>query len=203
MFAQVSAKWPKITKKLVTSSVWMERSKNPLIRSHILRNHRLILFKQYQDCQSKDVMSIALQMPLSWTSFVQKWDVLKTGFCGILCPKVGLFLGPVYYWDWVIFPSLSKSWFILKRSLCSHLCPYVRVSTSVHTANASKLIEKCFLDLRNIFLNQENIRKFFSKQEALSSWDKFSRPFHKKVYLNLKNGLKMRTIFLKQEIFSC
>ena len=34
---------------------------------------------------------------------------------------------------------------------------------SYFTANASKLIEKCFLDLRNIFLNQENIRKFFSK----------------------------------------
>ena len=33
-----------------------------------------------------------------------------------------------------------------------------------HTVNASKLIEKCFLDLRNIFLNQKNIRKFFSKQ---------------------------------------
>ena len=30
------------------------------------------------------------------------------------------------------------------------------------TGNASKRIEKCLLDLRNIFLNQENIRKFFS-----------------------------------------
>ena len=37
------------------------------------------------------------------------------------------------------------------------------------TANPSKRGEKCFLDLRNIFLNQENIRKFFSKQEDLSS----------------------------------
>ena len=28
-----------------------------------------------------------------------------------------------------------------------------------------KLIDKYFLDLRNMFLNQENIRIFFSKQE--------------------------------------
>ena len=28
-----------------------------------------------------------------------------------------------------------------------------------YTANASKFIEKCLLDLRNIFSNQENIRK--------------------------------------------
>ena len=34
------------------------------------------------------------------------------------------------------------------------------------TANPSKPNEKCFLDLRNIFSNQENIRKFFSKQEV-------------------------------------
>ena len=38
-----------------------------------------------------------------------------------------------------------------------------------HTANASNLIEKCFLDLRNIFSNQGTIRKLFSKQEDLSS----------------------------------
>ena len=40
---------------------------------------------------------------------------------------------------------------------------------SDHAANASKLIENRFLDLRNIFLNQEHIRKFFSKQEDLST----------------------------------
>ena len=34
-----------------------------------------------------------------------------------------------------------------------------------YTANASKLIEKCVLDFRNIFLYQENTREFFSKQE--------------------------------------
>ena len=31
-----------------------------------------------------------------------------------------------------------------------------------HTLNTSNLIEECFLDLRNIFSNQKNIRKFFS-----------------------------------------
>ena len=41
----------------------------------------------------------------------------------------------------------------LKRSL-NH--------TFLHTANASKLIDQCFLDLRKKFLNQENIRKIFS-----------------------------------------
>ena len=38
-----------------------------------------------------------------------------------------------------------------------------RISYQVHAVNASNLIEKCILDLRNIFLNQEHIRKFFSK----------------------------------------
>ena len=53
---------------------------------------------------------------------------------------------------------------------CDHIYfPKSKCSASKHTSNASKLIEKCFLDLRNIFLNQENIRKFFSKQEDLSS----------------------------------
>ena len=37
------------------------------------------------------------------------------------------------------------------------------------TANASKHIEKYFLDLKNIFLHQENIRKFFLKRENLFS----------------------------------
>ena len=34
-----------------------------------------------------------------------------------------------------------------------------------NTANTSKLIEKYFLDLRNMFSDQEHIRLFFSKQE--------------------------------------
>ena len=37
------------------------------------------------------------------------------------------------------------------------------VRTLMNTANASRLIEKCFLDLRNIFLNKINVRKLFSK----------------------------------------
>ena len=74
-------------------------------------------------------------------------------------------------------------------------------------ANAPKLTEKCFLDLRNILLNQENIRKFFSKQEDLSSKERFSRPFDKKVYLYLRkwsqnknNFLETRAIFLLKEV---
>ena len=39
----------------------------------------------------------------------------------------------------------------------------------IHALQIPQLIEKCFLDLRNIFSNQGNIRKFFSKQEDLSS----------------------------------
>ena len=75
--------------------------------------------------------------------------------------------------------------------------------SKTHTANASKLIEKCFLDLRNIFLNQESIRKFFSKQEDLSSQEKFSRPFHKKVYLNLRKWSRNKNSFLEtRNIFS-
>ena len=37
--------------------------------------------------------------------------------------------------------------------------------TDLFTANASKLIEKYFLDLRSMFSIEENIRIFFSKQE--------------------------------------
>ena len=44
-------------------------------------------------------------------------------------------------------------------------------------------IEKCCLDLRNIFLNQENIRKFFLKQENVSSQEKFSRPSERNLIL--------------------
>ena len=63
-----------------------------------------------------------------------------------------------------------------------------------HPANASKLIEKCFLDLRNISLNQENVGEFC---EDLSRQEKFSRPFHKFILIS-KNGLKIRIILLKQ-----
>ena len=37
--------------------------------------------------------------------------------------------------------------------------------TSRCTANSSKFIERYFLDSRNIFLNQENIREFFSNKK--------------------------------------
>ena len=46
----------------------------------------------------------------------------------------------------------------------------------VSTANASKLIEKYFPDLKNIFLTEENIRKFFSKQENYQA-EKIFCPF--------------------------
>ena len=45
----------------------------------------------------------------------------------------------------------------------------------------TKLVKKYFLDLRKKFLNQENIEKFFSKQEDLSAKENFLVP---KVYLN-------------------
>ena len=35
------------------------------------------------------------------------------------------------------------------------------VPDTIHTANASKRIEKYFVDFRNLFPNQENIRKLF------------------------------------------
>ena len=82
------------------------------------------------------------------------------------------------------------------------------IYTNYDTANPSKLIEKFFLDLRKIFSNHENIRKFFSKQEELSSQEKFSHPFHKNIYLNLRkssqnknNFLEIRNIFLVRKVF--
>ena len=56
---------------------------------------------------------------------------------------------------------------ILSRHIFCAVTETIRVTN--YTTNALKLIEKCFLDLRNIFLNQENVRKFVSKQEDLSS----------------------------------
>ena len=45
-------------------------------------------------------------------------------------------------------------------------CYSVKKHTCVNKyANPSKLIQKNFLDLRNVFSNQENIRIFFSKQK--------------------------------------
>ena len=41
--------------------------------------------------------------------------------------------------------------------------------TDINTASASKLIEKCFLDWRNLFSNQEGIRIFFLKMRKINS----------------------------------
>ena len=54
----------------------------------------------------------------------------------------------------------------------------------IHTANASKLIEKYFLDLRNMFSNQENIRIYFSKEEKQTHKKNFAVPAARKFNLN-------------------
>ena len=72
------------------------------------------------------------------------------------------------------------------------------------TANALKLIERYFLDLRNTFLNQElKSTKCLKKRGNWFSLVKFSRPSCKKINLDLKNGLRISTVFLKLEIFPC
>ena len=43
-----------------------------------------------------------------------------------------------------------------------------KITRLVCTANASKLTEKYFFDLRNLFSDQGNFRVFFSKQEKLT-----------------------------------
>ena len=74
-----------------------------------------------------------------------------------------------------------------------------------HTANAWKLIEKYVIDLRNIFLSQESIRKVFSKQLEENLTEKIF--LFKKLYLdsrkfsqNKNNFLKMRNIFFLRKI---
>ena len=64
----------------------------------------------------------------------------------------------------------------------------------MNTAKASKLIGKYFFDLRNMFLNQENIRIFFSKQKQ----------YTEKNFLSIlgENLTKARLILLYQENFS-
>ena len=62
-----------------------------------------------------------------------------------------------------VLASFSQVW----GQTYEHVSPH-NLSTLENcrcAANASKLIEKCFLDLRNIFLNQKNIRRL---QENLS-----------------------------------
>ena len=59
-----------------------------------------------------------------------------------------------------IYESLKK------HELLNYFETWFNSSTfPTYTANASKLIEKHFLDVRNMFSNQEKIKIFVSKQE--------------------------------------
>ena len=54
-----------------------------------------------------------------------------------------------------------------------------------YTPNASKLIEKHFLDLRNLFSNQENIKDIFSQNKKNKPTEKhFLVPSTRKFDLN-------------------
>ena len=52
--------------------------------------------------------------------------------------------------------------------------------------------------MRNMSINQENIRKFLSKQKNLSRLDKFSSSFCKNIYLDLKKYYQNKNIFLEK-----
>ena len=65
-----------------------------------------------------------------------------------------------------------------------------------HTANPSKLIEKYFLDLRNRFLNQENISKFPQNEKIYLVKKTFLVLFVRNFIL-IKNSLRVRMLFLK------
>ena len=66
-----------------------------------------------------------------------------------------------------------------------------------YTANGSKLMEKYFLDLRNIFLNQENIRNSFQNKKIYLAKKNLLVPSIRKFILIKENGLRRRTIFLE------
>ena len=70
-----------------------------------------------------------------------------------------------------------------------------------YTANPSKPIKKNFLDLRNMFSNQENIRIFFGKQENKFSEKNFLVPFGRKFDLNSEHISKQANS-LSSEKFS-
>ena len=72
---------------------------------------------------------------------------------------------------------------------------------SIDTVNPSKRIEKYVLGLRNIFLNRENIRKFFSKQINLFNWEKVARPPCKKLCLDLRIGLRLKNFSWNKKYF--
>ena len=65
-----------------------------------------------------------------------------------------------------------------------------------HTANASKLIEKYFLDLRS------KSEHFSQNKKTYPAEKNFPVPSVRKFILIQENGLKIRTIFLKREILS-
>ena len=65
-----------------------------------------------------------------------------------------------------------------------------------HTANASKLIEKYFLDLRS------KSEHFSQNKKTYPAEKNFPVPSVGKFILIQENGLKIRTIFLKREILS-
>ena len=56
-------------------------------------------------------------------------------------------------------------------------------SHSLNNTNASKLTELYFLDLRNLFLNQENVRKFFQIKKIYPAEKNFLVPSVRKVIL--------------------
>ena len=92
----------------------------------------------------------------------------ETGHVAAVVPSrsVRFFCLPIHYLTIPLSHSipglLGKSFQTIHLILISH-------PVYTYTANALKAISKYFLDLRNIFLNQENIREFFSKQGNLSS----------------------------------
>ena len=58
------------------------------------------------------------------------------------------------------------------------------VSVNFDTANSSKLTEKHFLDLRNLFLNQENITVFSQNKKNKLTKKNFLVPSARKFDLN-------------------
>ena len=74
---------------------------------------------------------------------------------------------------------------------------------SVHTANPSKLNEKCFLDLRNMFSNQEDIRIFFSQNKPTEknflALLQDNLTLIKNIYQNRTNFLYIKKTSLRSE----
>ena len=71
----------------------------------------------------------------------------------------------------------------------------------INTSEASNLGGKYILDLRNMFLNQENITSFLKTRKFSLTEKRFIVLSTRKFDLKIKSDLKTRTIFLKQELF--